>query len=1172
MRGPRHKLLMLVTSPLLAAVLAAVVFGVVIGCGGHGGDGGYGDLIIRDAGPEFGPPPGPAGAESAPPVKWARQAGGVTGTPTAGWNFFALPYEPDDESEVTGIGHCEAWRWEPGLNQYRHIEWIETGPDLLKLPVGVACWVRLEAQGSVSIQGANFRASAPVLPGWNGICLPGHDDAQLQDLRVWRPGAAAYEPLLSSSAIQLPVYGYHHIDEEYVPLDSPTDELPFAMAMWVYCLEEAEIAGGQAGLSTPLAVTPTSATVGDPAVPLTFSIGVDPSVGTPDSLELMGLDADGNLGVTFGSFVDNGDPANGDDVAGDGMYHCVAELTPSVPALERFRAAMTYDPGSGEQTALSNAAEVLVLAPMTEQRAQEILDQGADVRDALDDLAEQMSPESAAEQVAADLSADPGVTEADVMFTPVGVHWTTYEGLTCVAPLGEEGMTSGTAAIPRARATGHSVTPVLPLQSPIRSSAPKMAAASNNTVVGNNKALFLSPFHSTYGWRWGDEVVDTYHRMQTITSPDFQEDLRADAQCDVEAFKQMDDYGLVAISTHGVHIEGFGTMLVTGEFADPLSALLHWEDIVLRRIVAEFPRDLGGEGVWAITPYFVRHYCQGMPRSIVYASACYSLYRYGLASAFIDCGARAYYGYTDNVHGTFTYLQGNRLFSKDPASGLLGGANTLEALLPLRLQIDRRGGRGAQLTMHGSGWMVLLPTDCHAPDQFEDNDAEGTAKLLLGTGPGTLTANGLTVQERDPDYYKVAVPDRGRFKVRLEFDGDIGASPWVWVVLDGPRGPTERRDGDTVEFERYNTTGTDQEYVLGLTVPVSGCRNYDMTVEVTPPGCQQVRITGAPGTFEPGDTVTISFEAESDAPADYVRPQYKRPGESTWTLGPDYAYPHSDCQTVSYAFDINTSGFECNPLTVRAVMRVSGEDYYSDQRTINCGTCSGRGTSLTDPPSDFQAGDTLTINYQAWSATPADYVRLEYQYLGGSEDDTWHEMPDRAYPHADCRVVSYTDYIPTVSTACISCWIKVRAVISVNGQRYWPSTHQITCNTDCAEDAYEQNDTEAEAKTVQGGTYSNLTAYRVCGSPDHDWYAVDVPPNKHLKIQITYEAGKGGLQLTAHGTTADPDDDGYVEQVTGRDPTAWRQWKVDVQVYPGNLHYPTVCIPYSMTLSFMDPP
>ena len=38
MRRPRHKLLVVITCPLLAVLLAAVVFGVVIGCGGHGGD------------------------------------------------------------------------------------------------------------------------------------------------------------------------------------------------------------------------------------------------------------------------------------------------------------------------------------------------------------------------------------------------------------------------------------------------------------------------------------------------------------------------------------------------------------------------------------------------------------------------------------------------------------------------------------------------------------------------------------------------------------------------------------------------------------------------------------------------------------------------------------------------------------------------------------------------------------------------------------------------------------------------------------------------------------------------------------------------------------------------------------------------------------------------------
>lgn len=88
-----------------------------------------------------------------------------------------------------------------------------------------------------------------------------------------------------------------------------------------------------------------------------------------------------------------------------------------------------------------------------------------------------------------------------------------------------------------------------------------------------------------------------------------------------------------------------------GECINPTQA-----DLALGRVVI-------GPSTYGITPSFVDHYLAGsLPKSIVYAGSCYSLFNGSMAMAFLGAGAGAYVGYDGLVRDEFAIEIGKRLF------------------------------------------------------------------------------------------------------------------------------------------------------------------------------------------------------------------------------------------------------------------------------------------------------------------------------------------------------------------------------------------------------------------------------------------------------------------------------------------------------------------------------
>jgi hypothetical protein len=284
----------------------------------------------------------------------------------------------------------------------------------------------------------------------------------------------------------------------------------------------------------------------------------------------------------------------------------------------------------------------------------------------------------------------------------------------------------------------------------------------------------------------------------------------------VDAFKLMHRFGVVAIGSHGVINEDFDETLATGEeillpSELPPGRLLDWELGRIEPVSRPPMQSTSGAAVWYITPAFIRAYSgSGYPNSLVYVSACFSA-NYGfLGDAFRSAGASTYFGFTNAVWDNFSREKGQQLFNVLTNYSLEPAERT--ANIAFASATPHSNGVSS-LRMSGNG-NLALDMDLVTNGDFEAGDFSGW------------------VTESTPGYDKVVTESvaKGTFAARLgRWD-----QPYLGTgQLNGPPVPGQEPDGQdyiyqdvllpdcevTLHFS-YNVTtydGADYDY-LDVTV------------------------------------------------------------------------------------------------------------------------------------------------------------------------------------------------------------------------------------------------------------------------------------------------------------------------------------------------------------------
>jgi probable HAF family extracellular repeat protein len=396
---------------------------------------------------------------------------------------------------------------------------------------------------------------------------------------------------------------------------------------------------------------------------LVFTIGLAESVGVPLSIELVEVDGSGNEIAVLSDLYDDGDPDHADEGDGDLIFSTKATINRAAEGGCYFVARVELDDGEGIVSINSNTVVFQLFAELTDARLDEISEQLDVFTAQLKDLRVTLPGEEADAAMVELLLVDPTVSEAGALAEGDGVYYRTADGIGCEVYFPDPMIYGGEGAGSSASAA------MLPPESNAKwdsfVDASKAASALETDVPRNRKVLVLAAFERDfYEYAAGHVPYCLFTEFNELLGENscrrYKPVLYVDYYCDLAAFKQMHEYGVIIIITHGTYhplkrevnlatgrrYEVHVTKLSESEKLDLCNDFLSLEKIV--------DTEFGDEDIYlAIDQDYIESRIGPLPGSIVFLGACHSGRQDLLPDAFLRIGAKTVYGFDKKANYCF---------------------------------------------------------------------------------------------------------------------------------------------------------------------------------------------------------------------------------------------------------------------------------------------------------------------------------------------------------------------------------------------------------------------------------------------------------------------------------------------------------------------------------------
>ena len=344
---------------------------------------------------------------------------------------------------------------------------------------------------------------------------------------------------------------------------------------------------------------------------------------------------------------DNGDPSNGDDAAGDGIYSNLHTITPppATKGLLRFRATARGHLNGEPVRDRSLVATLTVVEPATSEQIDEVLETQASALDRANQVLAATSDTAAALFAAEEfLRAHPAVAAVSrTGSTSINLTYTSgLLGAVVFTYLDENGKTttrggglaSHTDSAGRRRPPPSDVRPVVAAGASARAD---FATDPDTTLILSNKVLLFEPFEFSHNE--GDSIKSLVEERLGLEVRRFRS-----SAATIEVLKEMTGYGLVVLATHGSAGDWIATRT---RVTDAIRELAHNDQ---RYRILTLPEGIEAVGV---TSKFVKQLDGRFPQSVIINNSCESTKTGRLWNEFRSKGAKTYYGYHRVVSSQF---------------------------------------------------------------------------------------------------------------------------------------------------------------------------------------------------------------------------------------------------------------------------------------------------------------------------------------------------------------------------------------------------------------------------------------------------------------------------------------------------------------------------------------
>ncbi|MGA1488471.1 MAG: choice-of-anchor L domain-containing protein [Planctomycetota bacterium] len=511
-----------------------------------------------------------------------------------------------------------------------------------------------------------------------------------------------------------------------------------------------------------------------------------------DGVSLVRVDEVGSeSSIAF--MTDNGDLQNGDEIEGDKIYSALVEFCEF--ATGEFTLKVVVHRSSGT-IATSEEVPVIIVERKEESVLEELIALQNSLQSQLEAAHANGTVAQAIASIEAQLSADPRVAEVGRNDANDGV-WVVYEaGIAGVIQKPAAGIKGGSTPRLATAPTGdpressgrlvgwgaYDSFHVQPSTGAVGFVEEEEVAAGSNTVESTRVRLIAAQF---FDWGEDDDVPMMYSMFteQGCYGVEFVGYL-SEGQGSVEDFKNLGDYGVVAISSHGdtvyrgVSPESADRFGWSGSFGQ---VVVHSNMEATAELCREYESDLqrGRLVLWGgsfgMMPTFFSKYTGSCPNSLVYMSICRGTYNATLAAAFLGQGAGAFLGYSDYVAVGFCVANGPPVI----AAMLEPGQTLAEAFIPGIVEADDspaefRGFGSLDLSIEHEG---LLDASYESGQLSHNFAIEGDARIIPALG-ATLPTDGnyMGIVSTGLGY----TTDSGRMTQEFCLDDDAGTIAFDW--------------------------------------------------------------------------------------------------------------------------------------------------------------------------------------------------------------------------------------------------------------------------------------------------------------------------------------------------------------------------------------------------------
>ncbi len=421
--------------------------------------------------------------------------------------------------------------------------------------------------------------------------------------------------------------------------------------------------------------------VGTPEL-VTFSATVSGATSTT-AVELDEVDANGTLITKLADLHDSGSAADGDAVAGDGIYTALVPISFNATGTRYFIAKLA--------DAVTSSLSIPGVNPPTDaQLAQDSndLNQVGSAASAAVTAGGGAAQIIAAAQTA--LQSDSNVLAGSIVVEPTGISWESSDGIIqdimTDALLGGRGVSSVSAASNASTATNQALTGSTFVGASDAAASPlaatPQALVPADTVDSNGQtAEVLDPYNFVFASQ-GDEAPAV---SQALTAGGYTVTYKSNNLVTLDDFKNLGTNAAVAIISHGDYYGHLNQAILT---AIPVAASPDAQtaaDLLNHRIVVGYS-DIyhhADGSIYALTPAFFTKYTGAMDKSIVYIGCCDQCDVPDMADAFLNLGAAAFIGYKNPVPTDFGAIHGLEAFQTllKPTGNTVGdipGINTAQ--------------------------------------------------------------------------------------------------------------------------------------------------------------------------------------------------------------------------------------------------------------------------------------------------------------------------------------------------------------------------------------------------------------------------------------------------------------------------------------------------------------